>query len=99
MQSVDDIARSTVGCEPDFLKLNELDEDNSFVLFKRHAFAGMALEGCAEFLLTREQIVKKKKRGCPLLAKVVGAFERQEDTWILEPVLLRGHAAFHGKYR
>jgi len=77
IQSVADMDRAQLAVNQ---KLNGLDEDNSLVLFKRHTFAGMALEGCAEFLLTGEQIVKKM-RGLSLIDKSsCWAFERQYDT-------------------
>ena len=77
MQSVADMDRAQLVVNQ---KLNGLDEDNSLVLFKRHTFAGMALEGCAEFLLTGEQIVKKM-RGLSLIDKSsCWAFGRQYDT-------------------
>ncbi|KAL6844588.1 hypothetical protein ACP4OV_025247 [Aristida adscensionis] len=72
MQSVASMAENVACSEGEGMKLNGLGEDDIFLLFNKHSFAGLNPADYTDLHPIGRKIIKQF-RGCPLVAKVIGA--------------------------
>ncbi|KAL6655061.1 hypothetical protein ACP70R_005887 [Stipagrostis hirtigluma subsp. patula] len=84
MQSVANVAENVTRGDGEGMKLNGLDEDDIFLLFNKHSFAGLNPSDYKDLQPIGRKIIKHF-RGCPLVAKVVGAHLRDNlsyEYWV-----------------